>query len=317
MERHGGDAALVVIVVLLFFVFFFFSSILFYCCVVCCFQMGAALFSCGLPLHVVEFYLVLAAHRLHLDISIVAISTSFWITFAPSSTAHMVLAHKPGLSLSKMVDICSISEHILHGMCSPVEGLAQLQEVTRRPPQFPSYWVVPALAMCNFFYAPLFNSGWMECGVAAVVGLLIGMMELFSESHASLARGHDLLAGLLAGGIAMLTHSYVQKINLLAAVFGGIVWCLPGLRITLSMLDLSTGNPVTGTAKFMSSLITAINLGIGVVAGMSVGQLTGGGDPSILASQSYGTVPEWFLPVRTRNAHTHMQRTRPRTAALR
>ena len=96
-------------------------------------EMGAALFSCGLPLHgthstcvhvregqtirdrhslllpclcfsvrfsVVEFYLTLAAHRLKLDISIVAISTSFWITFAPSSTAHMVMpvsghTHKP------------------------------------------------------------------------------------------------------------------------------------------------------------------------------------------------------------------------------
>src|SRR5207248_807412 len=42
-------------------------------------EMGAALFSCGLPLHAVEFYLTLAAHRLDVDISICSVSTTFWI----------------------------------------------------------------------------------------------------------------------------------------------------------------------------------------------------------------------------------------------
>jgi uncharacterized membrane protein YjjB (DUF3815 family) len=135
--------------------------------------------------------------------------------------------------------------------------------------------------------------------VAAFAGLLIGAMELYTLGRASsLTRGHDLLSGLIASLCAVIVHSYIVKINLLAATFAGIVWCLPGLRITMSMLDLSTGNPVTGTAKFMSSLITAINLGIGVVAGMSLGKLTGaaeGGD--LLNAVSYGTVGSWFLPV--------------------
>jgi len=261
--------------------------------------MGSALFSVGLPLHVVEFYLVLAAHRLKLDISIVAISTSFWITFAPSSTAHMVLAHKPSLSLSKLVDVCAVSEHILHGLCSPVEGLAQLQAITRRQPLYTRWTVIPAMGICCFMYGPLFNGGWVECTVAGFAGLLIGCMELYSDNNAAVSRGHDLLAGLIASVCAVLTHSYIVKINLLAATFAGIVWCLPGLRITMAMLDLSTGNPVTGTAKFFSSLITAINLGIGVVAGMSLGEVTGAvkdGD-NLLNAASYGTVGSWFLPI--------------------
>ena len=138
----------------------------------------------------------------------------------------------------------------------------------------------------------------MECGVASLTGLLIGLLELYSEHHDNLARGHDLLSGLLAGALAILCHSYIAHINVLGACLSGIVWCLPGLRITMAMLDLSTGNPVTGTAKFMSSLITAMNLGIGVVAGMSLGHLTGvEPDQAILDASDHGPVPQWFLPV--------------------
>lgn len=262
-------------------------------------EVGGALFSCGLPLHVVEFYLVLAAHRLHVDISIVAISTSFWITFAPSSVAHMVLAPKPGLSLSKMVDICAVSERMLHGFVAPVEGLAQLQVVMRRTSLYPSWWTVPALGLICFCYAPLFSCDWVGSTLAAVVGLLIGLLEMYSENHAHVARGHDLLSGLLAGVLAMVCHVYIAKINLLGSILAGIVWCLPGLRITLAMLDLSTGNPVTGTAKFMSALIIAVNLGIGITAGLSVGEFITGYDSNVAVADEarYAATPEWFLPI--------------------
>jgi uncharacterized membrane protein YjjP (DUF1212 family) len=260
-------------------------------------EMGAALFSCGLPMHVVEFYLTLVAHRLNIDLEIVAINTYFWISFPPSSTAHLVVSKKPGLSLSKMVDICSVCEHILHGLISPIEGLAQLQAISRQRSIWPAWMTVPSMAVLCFFYAPLFAAGWTECFVAGIAGLLIGLLEVYSENHASLARGHDLICGALSGVLAVLCHSYVTKINLLAAVFGGIVWCLPGLRVTMSMLDLSTGNPVSGTSKFMSSVITAVNLGIGVVAGISVGKLTGVDEENILNASSYGSTPEWFLPI--------------------
>ena len=260
-------------------------------------EMGAALFSCGLPMHVVEFYLTLVAHRLNIDLEIVAINTYFWISFPPSSTAHLVVSKRPGLSLSKMVDICSVCEHILHGLISPIEGLAQLQAISRQKSVWPAWLTVPSMAILCFFYAPLFAAGWTECFVAGIAGLLIGLLELYSENHSSLARGHDLICGALAGVLAIICHSYVTKINLLAAVFGGIVWCLPGLRVTMSMLDLSTGNPVSGTSKFMSSVITAVNLGIGVVAGISVGKLTGVDEENILNSSSYGSTPEWFLPI--------------------
>src|SRR6185312_5848423 len=133
---------------------------------------------------------------------------------------------------------------------------------------------IPCMCLFSLLYAPLFNCGWDEVAVAAASGLLIGCMERYAENHSSVARGHDLICGLLAGILAILYYSYIRPINLLAAIFGGIVWTLPGLRVTMSMLDLSTNNPVTGTAKFMSSVITAINLGIGVVAGISLGKVT-------------------------------------------
>lgn len=261
-------------------------------------EMGAALFSCGLPMHVVEFYLVLVAQRLRCDITLVAINTHFWISFNPSSTAHMIVAKKPSLSLSRMVDVCGVSEYMLHGMCSPVEGLAQLQAIARKKPAYPKWMLVPTMVCTCLFYAPLFNCGWTECGVAALSGLFIGLLDYFTASWTSITRGHDLIVGIISAVFAVLCDSYVRKINLLAAVFGGIVWFLPGLRITLSMLDLSTGNSVTGSAKFLSSIITAMNLGIGVVAGMTLGQATGIGDESdILNSTSYGTTPEWFLAI--------------------
>jgi len=130
-----------------------------------------------------------------------------------------------------------------------------------------------------------------------VSGLAIGAMEQYVMRRPNIARGHDLLAGAIAAGLAMLTHSYIVHINLLAATFGGVVWCLPGLRITMAMLDLSTGHPVTASAKLLTTALTAINVGIGIVAGISLGKLTGYPDVDLLHMESYGQIGEWFTHV--------------------
>ena len=89
-------------------------------------------------------------------------------------------------------------------------------------------------------------------------------------------------------------------VNLLAATFGGAVWCFPGLRITMSMLDLSTGHPVTAVAKFFTTMLTAINVGIGVVAGISLGKFTGYPNPDLLNSENFN---DMSVAMHTR-AHT-------------
>jgi hypothetical protein len=115
-------------------------------------EMGTALFSCGLPVHVVEFYLTLVSARLKIPVQFQAINTTFWVTFGSSTVAHMIVVRSTALSLSKLVDTCAVSERILRGEITPVDGLAQLQAIMRRPARFTGWSVVPLMAVTCFLY---------------------------------------------------------------------------------------------------------------------------------------------------------------------
>lgn len=257
--------------------------------------LGASLFSVALPMHVVEFYIVLGAHRLGEDVHLMSVWASMWMRFGEESECHLIQPAGVSYSLSKMVELCHVTERILTGTTAVKEGLAQIQNIITRPSLWPVWNVMPAMCFMSCASAVLWNGRTADMLTAGFTGLCIGTLDFITPNHIMLARGHDLLSGLVAALIMVLVNAYIHEVYVIPSVFGGILWCLPGLRATLAMNDLSTGNPVTGTAKLMSAIITCIQLGIGVQAGLSLNGLLGGGKTLITSAPT--SQPMWMSEV--------------------
>ena len=120
---------------------------------------GKGLDTCGLPMHVSEFYLLLAAHRLGQQLTVVSLLTSLFMTFGDSSVCHLTVAERPGLSLSKMVGICHVAETIVTGHCSLESGIAAVREVISAPPLWSPRVQLLCMAVVAALFAPLFSGG--------------------------------------------------------------------------------------------------------------------------------------------------------------
>jgi uncharacterized membrane protein YjjP (DUF1212 family) len=256
--------------------------------------LGKGLYSCGLPMHAVEFYVILAGQRLGLHINCFSLMTTMLISFGSDSTAHLIQPAHPSLSLSKMVDVCGLAEQIIRGESTYEDSMAAVQAVVARKSQYSEKLFLPAMFLVSFLGAPLFNGGWIECIVAGSSGFLTGILELYSSNRniLALARGHDLLAGLISAVLVSLTLSLVSSLNVLAACMAGIFWSLPGLRATLACLDLSTNHYITGTAKLFSTIMTMLNLGIGIAVGLQLQRIIGGNSVDLFTQSQY-KLPPW------------------------
>ena len=257
-------------------------------------SFGQGLCSCGLPMHAVEFYLHLAADRLQQQIGIVSLQSTLFITFDRDTTCHLLVAEKPGTSLSRMTDMCHVAETIVQGRSGAADCLVSVQDIMHRPPQWSGRWQLACYVLVSALYTPLFSGGWVEMLIACLSGLLIGLLDVWKARNRSLARGHDLLSGLFCSILAVLINEYVISINVLAACLSGVVWMLPGLRICLAVMDISSGHSITGSGKLLSGLLTAINIGIGITCGLQLqSALSSSSPPSVTHSSS--VFPEWSL----------------------
>ena len=257
-------------------------------------SFGQGLCSCGLPMHAVEFYLHLAADRLQQTISIVSLQSTLFITFERDSTCHLLVADKPTTSLSRMTDMCHVAETIVQGRASAADSLISVQDIMRRPAQWSGRWQLGCMVAVSALYTPLFSGGWVELLIASLSGLLIGLVDVWKSRHRGLARGHDLLSGLFCSIVAVLVNEYLITINVLAACLSGVVWMLPGLRICLAIMDISSGHAITGAGKLLSGLLTAINIGIGITCGLQLQSALSSPAASVL-TRSSSVFPEWSL----------------------
>lgn len=236
-------------------------------------ELGAALFAVGLPLHMVEFYVTLGAHRLGEQVQTFSVTTAMWLRFNDEEFCRLVAPATVALSLGKITDIASATEDLLSGLLGPKDGLALIHSIVARPSHWPAYYVIPAVSLLSAAGAVAFGGGGAEMLVALISGFLLGLLQYTSPGHITLTRGLDLVSAVVATVVAIITNAYIQPIYVFPAVFGGIIWSIPGLRVTLAMNDLSMGNTVTGVAKLMSGIITIINLGVGIIAGLDLNKV--------------------------------------------
>lgn len=238
-------------------------------------ELGAALFAVGLPLHMVEFYVTLGAHRLGEQVQTFSVTTAMWLRFYDEEFCRLVAPGSVGLSLGKMTDVSAVTEDLLSGLVGPKDGLARIHEIVACGSHWPDLYKIPCLMLLSCAGAVAFGGGGAEMLVALVSGLLLGIIQYMSPGHVTLTRGLDLVSAVVATVVAVITNAYIQPIYIFPAVFGGIFWSIPGLRITLAMNDLSMGNTVTGVAKLMSGIITIIQLGVGIIAGLDLNKVIG------------------------------------------
>jgi uncharacterized membrane protein YjjP (DUF1212 family) len=241
----------------------------------CILVLGSALLSYGLPAHRIEESVVRLGRAFGRRVSVFGVPTAAIITSRSGPGAGTFIARaEPGT-----VDLWRLDA--LHNLVSKVdrgELDAEAAERTARAildgaRRYPRVIDLPAVSVVAFGGALMLGTSQADAAYAAALGFFVAALLWLSTTRPGFARIVPVLATVVVTFASChLAHAGVVS-HPLVITFAALLVLLPGLTLTLAMVELATGHIVCGGARSMSAATVFLQLGFGVLLGLRLARL--------------------------------------------
>ena len=175
------------------------------------------------------------------------------------------------LRLDQIDEVFRIVEEAERGAITPAAGLAALTAARRAAPLFAAALRLVGAALLAAGLVPVLGGSGIDLVVAAALGLGIGAMQIGIERRAEALRDVQAFTPLVAAfAVAVVVFALgrvVPDLSVFVPVVAPLVTFLPGGLLTTAVLELSTGQLVSGAGRLASGGLQLALLAIGVVAG--------------------------------------------------
>ncbi|MCI5771731.1 MAG: threonine/serine exporter family protein [Clostridiales bacterium] len=185
------------------------------------------------------------------------------------SMTRIVRVRQRAINLAR-IDACNcVSRKVAAGKMNAEEAYRTLEAIRTSPP-FPQSMMLVACALSSGFFAVMLGGMWIDFAVACVCGLVT--QALLPCLHKR--RVPTVLTGMISGFftalIALLSRAYFPQINIEAVISGAIMPVLPGMAMTSAIRDTIRGDLVSGGARSVEAVLSAVLIAAGVGIMMSL-----------------------------------------------
>lgn len=184
------------------------------------------------------------------------------VTIKGETYTRLVRIHARGINLEKMNRCNAVSRAVARGEMDAVQANAELTKIENENGL--KLWVmILACAVSSAFFCVMFNGEWKEFLVSLGCGAICQCCMYFYSRH----RVPTLLSALSMGfltTLGVLTCSLILPgLKTEPAISGALMPFVPGLAMTAAIRDTIRGDLVSGGARLMEALLTAIMLAVG------------------------------------------------------
>jgi uncharacterized membrane protein YjjB (DUF3815 family) len=116
----------------------------------------------------------------------------------------------------------------------------------------------------------ILGGGLKEIEVAFVIGLMIGLLKIAAEKYHSLSQVAEPLAAFSASALSAALSFLVGPFAASTATLAGLIVLMPGLTLTVAMVELSSQHLSSGTARLSRAFMVLLGLGFGAAVGDSL-----------------------------------------------
>ncbi len=251
-------------------------------------EMGRAMHALGSPSYRVEDAMDACCRALGLEGSFFSTPTAIFAAIGEQGTEPKttLLRVQPGdHDLGRLADLYTIRDDVLSGRLTPVEGLACLRAV-----QLPSGRHRPLLDVVATGFAGagagvLFGGGSLEVALAAIAGLVVGLIAAVARLRPGLG---DVQAPLACAAVAFLVHVAATSglaIDPTVTTVAAIVVLLPGLSFTTALAELAMRHLSSGSARLLGTLAVLLTMAVGVGIGDRCAQALFGTPAAVVADR--------------------------------
>jgi uncharacterized membrane protein YjjP (DUF1212 family) len=239
-------------------------------------QLGEAMIDSGEPVnHVTETLTAIARVNGAPDADVIVLPTALIVTVPGSDSVRTAVA-SAGTTRLRLDQIDAVFRVVLvaeSGMLGPTEGLARLRAARALDPPFTAWVRVVGYSVLTIGLALVLRAGWTDVLIAAVLGTAVGVLQVAGARFGPTYRvfGPFLNAFVVAAAVFLVAGA-VPEMGIYAPLIAPLVTFLPGALLTTSVIDLTTGQMISGAGRLAAGVMQLVLLAFGIVAG---GQLVG------------------------------------------
>ncbi len=217
------------------------------------------------------------------------------------------------LRLDQIDDVFRLVGAAERGTVDPAEGRRQLLRIRNSErPESPALLVV-AYLVSTVGLTLLLRGGWLEVVLAAALGVLIGSLTLAAgRLDASYQAFWPLAAATIVSAAAFASARVFDDVTIFPVLVSPLIVFLPGGLLTTGVMELSTGQPVSGSSRLAAGAMRLILLALGILAGANLVGVPGGdiraGDEGVVSAIApwvgvglFGAGIAWFNGARRRS----------------
>jgi uncharacterized membrane protein YjjP (DUF1212 family) len=255
-------------------------------------RLSRALLGWGLPAQRIEESLERLAEALGLDVDVLSTPTGLVVSLTDGTTTRTrVVRMEPGGSdLERLSALHDLVGRVERKEITPEDADQRLRAILARPASYEGAPRLAGFALVSAMSAVLLGGGGLDVPLAAVLGTLVGVIELLGRKVHAVERLLPALASTavsLGASALAAAHLDVRPSVLLLA---SIVVLLPGLTVTTAIIELATVHLVSGTSRLMGGIVTFLQLGFGIALGQKLGELL----PDVVTPHE-APFPAWWL----------------------
>jgi uncharacterized membrane protein YjjP (DUF1212 family)/uncharacterized membrane protein YjjB (DUF3815 family) len=248
-------------------------------------ELGRALVDAGDAInHVQETLEEVAAVHGAREVGIVVMPTALFISVPGRDGVQTEVAGAgvAPLRLDQVEEVFRVVAAARTGGLGPTAGLVALARARTAPPPFGPRMMLLGHVLFTLGLVLILRGGWPELALGAVLGVLVGALQLGGER---LRPGYHpflpVLAALGASVIVFTTARLFPGLEVFPPLVASLVAFLPGALLTTAVFELSTGQIVSGAGRLAAGGLRLVLLALGILAGSSLVGLPAGaiGDP--------------------------------------
>lgn len=243
-------------------------------------ELGRALVDAGDAInHVQETLEEVAAVHGAREVGIVVMPTALFISVPNRDGVQTEVAGAGSepLRLDQVEEVFRVVAAARAGDLGPTSGLVALARARTAPPPFGPRLMLLGHVLFTLGLVLILRGGWPELALGAVLGLLVGALQLGGDR---LRPGYHpflpVVAALGTSVIVFTTARLVPGLEVFPPLVAALVAFLPGALLTTAVFELSTGQIVSGAGRLAAGGLRLVLLALGILAGSSLVGLPAG-----------------------------------------
>lgn len=253
--------------------------------------IAKSLHACGAAAHHIEMAISAISERLRMTTNLMSFPTGIISSFSfkDGDENRMIRVQPGGVDLYKMSRIDETVEQIYNKRLTIDEGTIAVEKIMKQPPNYPLWLTILSFGVAAGGISICFVASFADFIVSFLLGILIGFCSYIFPHFPKGEHLFVVFVSFVSSVIASIVALYIETLSANVVTMASLIVLIPGLSLILSLVEISTKNLISGTARFVGATMEMALMVFSVVAGRKLVEYLG----PVGVTYVYQPLEEW------------------------